>query len=90
MADRQQSIFKAMADPNRRRILKSLQKGSLAAGEIGEAFDFSAATLSHHLAILKAADLVRAERRGTSIMYSLNSTVLEDVSRLIMDLYRKA
>lgn len=84
---RQQDVFKAMADPTRRAILKRLQDGPLTAGEIGTAFDITAASLSHHFAVLKRADLVRTERRGQYIVYSLNSTVLEDLARLLIDLF---
>jgi ArsR family transcriptional regulator, arsenate/arsenite/antimonite-responsive transcriptional repressor len=83
---RQQEVFRALADPSRRRILKLLQKRSMTAGEIANAFDFSAPTLSHHFSALKAADLVRTERRGQNILYSLNTTVLEDISRAVLDL----
>ena len=84
---RQQDVFKAMADPTRRAILKRLQGGALSAGEIGAAFDITGASLSHHFAVLKAADLVRTERRGQYIVYSLNSTVMEDLARLLFDLF---
>lgn len=84
---KQQEVFKAMADPTRRAILKRLQGGSLTAGEIGAAFDITAASLSHHFAVLKQADLVRTERRGQYIVYSLNSTVFEDLARMLMDLF---
>ncbi len=84
---RQQEIFRALADPSRRRILKMLHKGSLTAGELAQAFEFSAASMSHHFGVLKAADLVRTERRGQSIVYSLNTTVFEDAFRLVIDLF---
>lgn len=84
---KQQEIFKALTDPSRRRILKLLQKGSLSAGSLAAEFDFTAASLSHHLSVLKAAELVRTERRGQSIVYSLNTTVFEDVSRLMLDIF---
>lgn len=84
---KQQEVFKAMADPTRRAILKRLQQGALTAGEIGEAFDITAASLSHHFAVLKRADLVRTERRGQYIVYSLNSTVFEDLARMLFDLF---
>lgn len=84
---KQQAVFKALADPSRRRILKLLRGGSKTAGELAEAFNFSAASLSHHFAILKAAELVRTERRGQFIVYSLNTSVLEDVSSLLLDLF---
>jgi DNA-binding transcriptional ArsR family regulator len=84
---KQQEVFKAMADPTRRAILKRLQSGPLSAGEIGEAFDITPASLSHHFAVLKHADLVRTERRGQYIVYSLNSTVFEDLTRMLLDLF---
>lgn len=84
---KQQAVFKAMADPTRRAILKRLQEGSLTAGEIGEAFDITSASLSHHFGVLKQADLVRTERRGQFIVYSLNSTVFEDLARMLFDLF---
>ena len=83
---RQEEIFKALADPSRRRVLKLLQRGSMTAGELGERFDVSGASMSHHFSVLKAADLVRTERRGQNIVYSLNTSVLEDLSRLLLDL----
>lgn len=84
---KQQEVFKAMADPTRRAILKRLQDGALSAGEIGVAFDMTAASLSHHFAVLKQADLVLAERRGQYIVYSLNRTVFEDLARMVLDLF---
>ncbi|HZX69893.1 MAG TPA: autorepressor SdpR family transcription factor [Rhodanobacter sp.] len=84
---KQQAVFKAMADPTRRAILKRLQGGALSAGEIGAAFDMTAASLSHHFSVLKQADLVRTERQGQFIVYSLNSTVLEDLARMLFDMF---
>ncbi|HET6554455.1 MAG TPA: autorepressor SdpR family transcription factor [Dyella sp.] len=84
---KQQAVFRALADPTRRAILKRLQGGALSAGDIGAAFDITPASLSHHFAVLKQADLVRTERRGQYIVYSLNSTLMEDVARMVMDLF---
>lgn len=84
---KQQAVFKAMADPTRRSILKRLQDGSLTAGEIGAAYEITPASLSHHFSVLKHAELVRAERRGQYIVYSLNSTVFEDLARMLFDLF---
>lgn len=81
-----QEVFRALADPTRRAILKRLQKGALNAGEIGAMFDITGASLSHHFAVLKQADLVRTERRGRNIVYSLNTSVMEDLTRMMMDL----
>ena len=71
--------FKALADPTRRRILELLRGGDLTAVQIAEHFDMTKPSLSHHLNTLKAAELVDAERHGQSIVYSLNTSVLQDL-----------
>lgn len=71
--------FKALADPNRRQILKMLQNGDLTAGEIADHFTMTKPSISHHLNILKQADLVQDVRKGQNIYYSLNTTVFQDV-----------
>ena len=71
--------FKALADPTRWRILELLRDGDLTAGELAEHFDISKPSLSHHLATLKSAGLVSDERRGQNIVYSLNTTVMQDL-----------
>ena len=86
MSSQQQSVFKALADPTRRAILKALQRGSETAGELAEAFPISRVSLSHHFNVLKAADLVRTERRGQHIVYSLNATVVEEATAMLFDI----
>lgn len=71
--------FKALADPTRRRILELLRSADLTAGELADHFDMTKPSISHHLNILKAAGLVDAERDGQSIVYSLNTSVLQDL-----------
>ena len=78
--------FAALSDPTRRAILKMLRSGSKPAGEIAEAFHLTKPTLSHHFRVLRAAGLVRAERRGTSIVYTLQTNVLEDLATELMEL----
>ncbi|NOK32419.1 ArsR family transcriptional regulator [Corallococcus exercitus] len=85
---RTQEVFKAISDPTRRKVLKLLQGGSRSAGELAEAFDITKGSLSHHFNVLKAADLVRCERRGQQIVYSLNTTVFEDVAAVLLDLFK--
>ncbi len=85
----QQSVFKALADPTRRGILKALQSGSQTAGSLAENFPITRASLSHHFNILKAADLVRNERRGQHIVYSLNTTVLQEATAMLLDILTK-
>ena len=87
MSSSQQTVFKALADPTRRAILKRLQKGSETAGEIADAFPISRPSLSHHFNVLKAADLVRTERRGQHIVYSVNATVLQEVMAMLLDVF---
>jgi DNA-binding transcriptional ArsR family regulator len=85
---RTQEVFKAISDPSRRKVLKLLKRGSKTAGELADAFDITKGSLSHHFNVLKAADLVRCERRGQQIVYSLNTTVFEDVAALLADLFK--
>ena len=71
--------LKAISDPVRRDILSLLKKGRKSAGEIGEHFNLSGATLSYHLSKLKSADLVCEEKYKNFIYYDLNTSVFEDV-----------
>ncbi len=71
--------FKALADPTRRRVLELLRAEDLTAGEIADHFDMTKPSLSHHLSALKNAGLVDAERDGQNIIYSLNTSVLQDL-----------
>ncbi|MEN7342318.1 MAG: autorepressor SdpR family transcription factor [Pseudomonadota bacterium] len=85
-----QSLFKALADPTRREILRLLRSGSMDAGEISAEFTITKASLSHHFNLLKQAELVRTERRGQHIVYSLNTTVLQDAASILIDLINPA
>ncbi len=71
--------FKALSDPTRREILHLLKKRDLSAGEIGEHFSMTGATISHHLAILKTANLILDRREGKYIYYQLNLSVFEEL-----------
>jgi ArsR family transcriptional regulator len=84
---RTEAFFKALADPTRRRILQLLKRRSLTAGEIAQAFSITMGSLSHHYNALKAADLVRSERRGRQIVYSVNTSVFEDAALMLADLF---
>lgn len=83
----EQSAFRALADPTRREILAALKGGSMTAGELADRFPITRASLSHHFNVLKAADLVRTERRGQHIVYSLNATVFQEVAAMLMDVF---
>ena len=74
-----QDTLKALSDPKRREILQMLREGSKSAGEISDKFDITAAAISRHLSVLKDADLIRDQRDGKFIIYTLNTSVLEDV-----------
>ena len=74
-----QNTLKALADPIRREILNLLKQGRLSAGEIGEHFPVTDASISRHLSVLKVADLIRDQREGKFIYYQLNTSVLEEV-----------
>ena len=81
--------FKALSDPSRRQILARLRaEGELTAGQIAEQFDMTKPTMSHHFAVLKEAGLVKSRRDGQQIIYSLNTTVMEDVMGLMLDLFQ--
>lgn len=71
--------FKALADPTRRRILELLRERDMTAGELAEHFDMTKPSIGHHLATLRAAGLVSDERHGQNIVYSLNTTVMQDL-----------
>lgn len=78
------AIFKALNDATRREILELLKKKELAAGEIAEHFNISKPSISHHLDILKQADLITSEKKGQFIIYSINTTIMEDVLQWIL------
>ena len=80
------ATFKALSNPIRREILDLLKKGSLSAGDISSQFDLSGATISHHLTVLKKADLIVEKREKNFIYYELNTTVLEDMLMWLKDL----
>lgn len=78
------TAFRALADPTRRRILELLNEKDMTAGEIAEEFPIAFASVSHHLGVLKAADLVATAREGQFIRYRLNTTVFQEVVRYFM------
>lgn len=71
--------FKALSDPTRRQIIQMLKDKDMTAGEIAEHFDMTKPSISHHLNMLKQAQLVIDERKGQNIYYSLNTTVFQEV-----------
>lgn len=72
-------VFKALNDPVRRNILNLLKEKDMTAGEIADHFEVGKPTISHHLDLLKQADLVSSKKDGQFIVYSLSTTVLDEV-----------
>ena len=83
------AVFKALADPTRRQIVQMLRDGPLSSGDIAERFQSAWPTVSRHLAVLRDAQLISAERNGNSIQYELNATVIQDLVAHIFDWTKK-
>jgi DNA-binding transcriptional ArsR family regulator len=81
------ATMRALADPTRREILKALRGGDLTAGEIAGRFPMTAASVSHHLSVLKEAGLVKVERNGRNQIYSLETTVFQELIQQMMELF---
>ena len=81
--------FKALNDPIRRNILELLREKDLNAGEIAEHFQITKPSISHHLDLLKQADLVISIKKGQFVYYSLNTTVLDDIIQWLMTIHLK-
>jgi ArsR family transcriptional regulator, arsenate/arsenite/antimonite-responsive transcriptional repressor len=80
------TVFKALNDATRREILELLREKELTAGEIAERFDISWPSVSHHLDLLKQARLVHPDKRGQFIYYSLNTTVVDEILKWVLQL----
>jgi len=83
-------LFKALNDETRRKIIELLKEGDMNAGEIASHFNISKPSISHHLNLLESADLVIKEKKGQFIVYSLNTTILDDLLRWILTLKNKS
>lgn len=79
-------VFEALAHPVRREILKLLRKRPMSAGELSEHFEIAKPTLSGHFSVLKNADLVTTQRQGTTIIYHLNTSAMEEALGAFMAL----
>jgi ArsR family transcriptional regulator, arsenate/arsenite/antimonite-responsive transcriptional repressor len=86
-AVRMNEVFRALADPTRREILRLLRRGEMTAGELAEHFDMTKPSMSHHFTVLKQADLVATRRNGQQIMYTLNTTVVQDLTAVLWDMF---
>lgn len=82
-------VFAALADKTRRHILKLLQRSDMTPGELIKEFTITQPSLTHHLNVLKQADLVIPERKGQNIVYSLNVSVFEEVAAVMFEFFDK-
>lgn len=82
-------LFKALNDQTRRQILELLKDEDLSAGAIADAFEISKPSISHHLDILRQANLVSSKKQGQYVVYSLNTTILDQVFQWIINLKNK-
>ena len=80
------AIFKALNDETRREILELLRVKEMTAGDIADQFNISKPSISHHLDILKRADMVTSEKKGQFVVYSLNTTIVDDILKWIITL----
>jgi DNA-binding transcriptional ArsR family regulator len=78
-------VFQALAHPVRRAVLKKLRSGPMTAGELADEFSVSKPTMSRHFATLKDADLIQAERLGTTIRYRLNVSVAQEAMSALLN-----
>lgn len=83
------NVFKALNDPTRREILELLREKDMTAGEIVNMFNISGPSISHHLDLLKQAKLVIAEKNGQFISYSLNTTVVDEIMKWLLQIKSK-
>jgi DNA-binding transcriptional ArsR family regulator len=72
-------LFKALNDKTRREILELLKEGDLTAGDIADKFKISKPSISHHLDLLRQANLVTSLKQGQFIYYSINTTVIDEI-----------
>ncbi|WP_053831139.1 autorepressor SdpR family transcription factor [Paraclostridium bifermentans] len=82
-------VFKALSDETRREILKLLNKQDLSAGEIANHFDMSKPSISKHLDILRDAELISSEKKGQFVIYSINTSVIQEVLGNFLDIFQK-
>lgn len=80
------SIWEALSDPTRREILNILKNGELTAGQIHSYFDITKPSLSHHLKILKDANLVLSKKLGQNVIYGINLIAFNEVIEYIRGL----
>ncbi|HEX8804500.1 MAG TPA: metalloregulator ArsR/SmtB family transcription factor [Acidimicrobiales bacterium] len=81
------AVLRALAEPQRRRILALVRDGELPAGEIAEHFDITHQAVSQHLRVLKDAGVLRERRAGTRRLYAIRPEAIESVRSFLEDLW---
>jgi ArsR family transcriptional regulator, arsenate/arsenite/antimonite-responsive transcriptional repressor len=81
--------MQALSDPTRRKILELLKKKDMSVTEINKYFDITMPSLSHHLSVLKQADLITYRRKKQELIYSLNLSVFEEVAKSLIKFFKK-
>lgn len=81
--------FKALSDETRRTILQLLNQGDMSAGEISEHFNMSKPSISKHLDILREAELISSEKKGQFVIYSINTSVIQEVLGNFLNIFSK-
>ncbi len=81
-------VYKALADPTRRKILQLLRERTMTAGEIAEHFTSAKPTLSRHFSVLREADLIQGDKQANTIIYRLNISVLEEALLSMMETFK--
>lgn len=83
------SVFKALSDKNRRKIIELLKQGDMSQKQLQQHFKITQASLSHHLDVLKRANLIIDERQGQFVYYSLNVSVVEEAIAFFINMFNK-
>lgn len=81
-------VFQALAHPVRRQVIAMLRERAHTAGELAAAFSLAKPTLSGHFNVLKNANLITVERKGATLLYRANVSVLEEALTGLFDLFR--
>ena len=83
------SFFQALSNPYRREIIQLLKWKNMNAGEIAEHFQIAQPSVSRHLDVLKKAEIVTVERRGTQLIYSLSLSTVQEIYVYMAELFEK-
>jgi DNA-binding transcriptional ArsR family regulator len=84
MADQCVDFCKALCDGTRQKIMEMLREQEMCVGDIADAFRLSQPTISHHLNILKSANVVKSRKEGKQVYYSLNQDNIEECCGMLM------